>query len=106
MAKKQAELVEVKRNDLVMAWSLLENMTVSLDQIFGAYAHGIDEKGEWVDKDSYHALCKALYEYCLKICEQTSQARMRLLAYLPPEEAEYLSEYEIPYWNYDKVTHP
>lgn len=102
MKTKQNGLVLLKKDDLILAWSLMENITVSLDQIWGTYAHGIDENGEWVDKEAYQALCKALYDYCLDVCEQTNKARMRLLTYLTEEEAEHLSECEVPYWQESK----
>jgi len=102
MKTKENGLVLLKKDDLILAWSLMENITVSLDQIWGTYAHGMDESGKWVDEETYHALCKALYDYCLEICERTNKARMRLLTYLTEEEAEHLSEFEIPYWQEGK----
>ncbi|MBC8231260.1 hypothetical protein H8E77_17045 [bacterium] len=104
MKKKQDEIVLLKKDDLILAWSLMENITVSIDQIFGTYAHGMDESGKWVDGEAYQSLCKALYDYCLEICEQTNKARMRLLTYLTEEEAEHLSEYKSSYWNYNPVS--
>ncbi len=99
MEKKQDGLVLLKKSDLLLAWSIMENITVSLDKIWGAYAHHTNENGEWVDKEAYHALCKSLYDYCLEICKQTNVTRMRLLTYLAEDEAEHLSECEIPYWS-------
>lgn len=102
MKTKQNGLVLLKKDDLILAWSLMENITVSLDQIWGTYAHGMDENSKWIDKKAYQALCQALYDYCLEICEQTNKARMRLLTYLTEDEAEHLSEREISYWQEDK----
>jgi len=99
MEKEQDGLVPLKKSDLLLAWSVMENITVSLDRIWGAYAHGMDKNGKWVGKEAYHALCEALHDYSLEICKRTNVARMRLLPYLTEEEAEHLSECEIPYWN-------
>ncbi|MBI1923117.1 hypothetical protein HYR99_02590 [Candidatus Poribacteria bacterium] len=101
--KGKKDFIPVQKADLVLAWSLLENMTVSLDQMCGTYDY-VDKDGNIIDEIEYQALCKSLHDYFISdLWQQLNQARMRLKDYLPDEEVEYLSENEIPYWDYKEV---
>ena|SRR5437667_232231 len=80
--------VAVDKADLVEAWSLLENLAVSLDQIGGALDDPEDRRF-------------ALEDYISgDLARAINEARMKLGRYLPDAEAEELSENSIPYWNY------
>jgi len=104
MDNNKSPTIGVKEEDLILAWSVLENITVSLSQIGGAYGHGMDASGNWVDKDAYISMLINLHNYFSKeLCEQIGEARIRLGEYISDEEAEELSQHKIPYWNYKSV---
>jgi len=85
---RKVKSVRIDKADLVEAWSLLENLAVSLDQIGGA----LDDRA-----DQQHALDNYLTP---ELAQAINRARVRLSRYLPDAEAEWLSEHVIPYWNY------
>lgn len=90
------ECVKVAKCDLVAAWTILENLAVSLDQIGGT----------WGDEDGAYNQCaarEALDAYLTpEVVKAINDARMRLGQYLSDDEAEALSE-RIAYWNYAGV---
>jgi len=89
--------IEVTHDDVLAAWTILENLAVSLDQIgavFGRLKHTAD------DPKRQKALQAALAAYVTPtLVQEINDARMRLGQYIPDEEAEVLSE-QIAYWDY------
>ena len=95
--RDEAASVKVSKPDLLAAWSILENLAVSLDQIggfFGASDDGaLDEKGRL-------AVLVALKDYLSPtLIEKINDARVQLGHYIEDEEAEAISE-NIEYWDY------
>ena len=98
--EEKEEYVIIRKADLISAWTILENIACSLDQIGGAYDY-MDEDGQIVNEQEHQAVCKALDDYFSpELFYKINEARMRLGSYIPDKEAEYLSEHLIPYWNY------
>src|SRR5687768_17606870 len=95
MTPKKA--IKATHDDILAAWTILENLAVSFDQIggaFGALKHAID------DPKQQKALQAALAAYVTPTLVQAiNDARIRLGQYIPDEEAEALSE-QIAYWDY------
>jgi hypothetical protein len=92
----EKEKISVAKADLVAAWTVLENLTVSLDQMGSAYA-GSDSGGA-----SKHSLAaqEAISDYFTPdLVRAIAAARRRLVEYLPDDETEALSD-TIPYWEY------
>ena len=88
------EPIGISKQDLIAAWAVLENLTVSLDQIGGFFGEDAPPA----------ALNKSLGDYFTPaLVEAIGRARERLARYIPEEEAEALSEQEIPYWDYKGV---
>jgi hypothetical protein len=89
--------IEVAHDDVLAAWSILENLAVSLDQIgavFGRLKHTADEPKR------QHTLQAALAAYVTPtLVQEINDARISLGQYVPDEEAEALSE-QIAYWDY------
>ena len=83
--------VTIKRVDLIDAWRLLEAMAVSLDQIGGVLES---------DEEQRHALINFLTP---EMAAAFNEARMRLGSYLPDDEAQAISENDVPYWDYKGV---
>jgi hypothetical protein len=101
--KEERKFIPVKKSDLILAWTLLESITVSLDQMCGTYDY-VDSQGNIIDESEYRAMCKSLHDYFISdLWQKLNKARMRLLDYIPEDEAEYLSDLKIPYWNYKGV---
>lgn len=89
--------VEIKKADLVAAWSVLENLAVSLDQIGGAFPNDDPGAGD-------HRLYEALSSYLSgDLWKEISHARTRLAKYLTEQEAQSLSD-QIRYWEYKAPT--
>lgn len=87
----------VAKEDVLAAWTVLENLAVSLDQIGGAFGHAA---GSGHDPKRQRALHEALAMYLTPTLVQAiNDARIRLAQYIPDEEAEALSEH-IGYWDY------
>jgi len=95
MAPKK--VIRVTHDDVLAAWTILENLAVSFDQIgatFGDLKHATD------DPKQQKALQAALAAYVTPTLVQAiNDARIRLGQYIPDEEAEALSE-QIDYWDY------
>jgi hypothetical protein len=95
MAPKKA--IRVTHDDVLAAWTVLENLAVSFDQIgaaFGGLKHTTN------DPKQQKTLQAALAAYVTPTLVQAiNDARIRLGQYIPDEEAEALSE-RIAYWNY------
>jgi hypothetical protein len=88
---RKPKSVRIDKADLVEAWSVLENLAVSLDQIGGAIDDRADQQ-------------QALDDYLTpELAQAINRARMRLAQYLSDAEAEWLSENSIPYWNYKGI---
>lgn len=95
MARKN--IVKVAKDDVLVAWTVLENLTVSLDQIGAMFGRA---EGEPHDPRQQLALQEALATYLTPTLVQAiNNARIRLGQYIPDEEAESLSE-RIGYWEY------
>ncbi len=100
----QRDVVQVTKRDLIDAWTILENLAVSLDQIGSAFggepgaANGIAHQDE---------LQRALAAYLTPdLIKAINEARIRLGQYIPDAEAEALSEC-IAYWHSDStITEP
>ena len=91
--------VEVAQADLQSAWAVLENLTVSLDQIGGFFA----DPAQAVAGDPPEALAVALRSYLSEeLIRSIGDARAQLDRYIPDEDAEALAD-SIPYWDYAKV---
>jgi hypothetical protein len=95
MVPKKA--IRVAHDDVLAAWTVLENLAVSFDQIGAAFAglkHATDEPKQ------QKALQAALAAYVTPTLVQAiNDARIRLGQYVPDEEAETLTE-RIAYWDY------
>ena len=95
MARK--DMVKIAKEDVLAAWTVLENLAVSLDQIGGVFGHA---EGSGHDPKRQRALQEALAMYLTPTLVQAiNDARIRLGQYIPDEEAEALSEH-IGYWDY------
>ena len=89
--------VTVAKDDVLAAWTVLENLAISLDQIGGVFGH---VEGSGHDPKRQRALQEALAMYLTPTLVQAiNDARIRLGQYIPDEEAEALSEH-IGYWDY------
>jgi hypothetical protein len=87
----------VAKDDILAAWTVLENLAVSLDQIGGVFGHA---EGSGHDLKRQRALQEALAMYLTPTLVQAiNDARIRLGQYIPDAEAEALSEH-IGYWDY------
>lgn len=95
MAPKKA--IQVANDDVLAAWTVLENLAVSFDQIgatFGGLTHATS------DPKQQKALQAALAAYITPdLVQAINDARTRLGQYIPDDEAEALSE-QIAYWDY------
>ena len=95
MARK--DIVKIAKDDMLAAWTVLENLAVSLDQIGAVFGRA---KGVLYDPKQQRALQQALATYLTPTLVQAiNDARIRLGQYIPDEEAEALSE-RIAYWDY------
>jgi len=93
----QEEKVEVAKNDLQAAWAVLENLSVSLDQIGGKLA---EERNPANGAESLGRMQEALDAYLTpELVKTINDARARLGQYIPAEEAEAIAE-QIRYWDY------
>jgi hypothetical protein len=93
----QKELLEIARDDVLTAWTVLENLAVSFDQVGAVFGQA---KGKTCSPGQQHALQEALAAYITPALVQAiNEARLRLGQYIPDEEAEALSEH-IAYWDY------
>jgi hypothetical protein len=96
MAPKKA--IRVAHDDVLAAWTILENLAVSFDQMgaaFGNLKHAAE------DPKRQKAMQEALAACITPTLVQTiNDTRIRLGHYIPDEEAEALSE-RIAYWDYD-----
>ena len=91
------DMVKIAKDDVVAAWTVLENLAVSLDQIGGVFGHA---EGSGHDPKQQRALQEALAMYLTPtLVRAINDARIRLGQYIPDEEAEALSEH-IGYWDY------
>ncbi len=98
MTKTKAKTVTVGRDDLLAAWAVLENLTVSLDQIGGAY--GMDPKsrnGAAIERAFQQALAAYVRP---ELVRAIRDARERLGQYLSDAETERTTE-RIAYWDYE-----
>ena len=90
-------MIEVAKGDVLAAWTVLENLAVSLDQIGSVFGRA---NGTLHDPNQQHALQEALAMYLTPTLVQAiNDARIRLGQYIPDEEAEALSE-RIAYLGY------
>lgn len=91
------EIVPVAKADLQVAWVVLENLAVSLQQLGSAFGYA-NGASNGVDREG--AFREALAEFFTpELLGTISRARSRIGEYLTDEEAEALTE-SIPYWNY------
>jgi hypothetical protein len=90
------DMIEVARDDVHAAWTILENLTVSFDQIGAAFS---GTKGSVHDPEQRYTLQEALVAYLSPALVQAiNEARIRLGQYISDEEAEALAEH-IAYWH-------
>ena len=89
--------VGVTREDLVEAWSLLENLVCSLDRI--GSRHG-QEPGEAYDQERSRKFYEAVGRFVAEraLIDRLVETRGKLGEYLSDEEAENLTE-RIAYWH-------
>ena len=93
---KAKQKIAVEKNDLLAAWSILEEMTISFRKIGSAF--GQPPNGT-VDDHARDGLRHALYEYVTpERVQALNRARMILRKYFPVDELEFLSIHQIPYW--------
>jgi hypothetical protein len=98
---QKRDVVKVTKRDLIGAWTILENLAVSLDQIGSVFG---GENGATPDAACQEELRKALAAYLTPDLVKTiNEARIRLGQYIPNAEAEALSEC-IAYWHSDTKT--
>ncbi len=99
----ELDKTEVGRNDLLAAWMVLENLTVSLDQIGGTFAEESDTANGAANTRAFQ---EALSSYLNpELVKAISDARNRLSHYLSEEEAESLPA-QISYWDYGAARKP
>ncbi len=92
----QKDMVNITKSDLLAAWTVLENLAVSLDQIGSVYS---EEKTTENSTTNHAGLPEALVAYLTpELVKAINTARIRLGHYIPDAEAESLSDC-IPYWN-------
>ena len=90
------EMLEIAKDDVRVAWAVLENLAVSFDQIGAAYG---DVKDARHSSEQQRALQEALTAYLTPALVQAiNEARIRLGQYISDEEAEVLSEH-IAFWD-------
>jgi len=95
MARK--DIVKIAKEDVLAAWTVLENLAVSLDRIGSVFGCA---KGTLHNPKQQRALQEALATYLTPpLVQAINDARIRLGQYIPDEEAEALSE-RIAYWDY------
>ena len=95
MARK--DIVKVAKDDVLAAWTVLENLAVSFEQIGAVFCRAM---GAPHDSKQQRALQEALATYLTPTLVQgINDARIRIGQYIPDEEAEALSE-RIAYWDY------
>jgi hypothetical protein len=89
--------VAIAKNDLHMAWAVLENLAVSLDQMGSMFADvPIAANGA----ERSRAMLEALSAYLTpELVKAINDARGRLARYIPDDEAEAMAE-QINYWDY------
>lgn len=99
MGEKQN--IEITKNDLLAAWTVLENLAVSFDQIGGAFGAA---DGDANGAERQRAIEEALVSYITpELVGAINDARMRLGQYVSDAEAETQSE-QIAYWEYETTT--
>jgi hypothetical protein len=92
----QKDITKVAKNDVLAAWTVLENLAVSLDHIGSTFG---EEKNATNSTASQHAMLEALAAYLTPgLVQAINDARVRLGHYIPDAEAEALSG-GIPYWD-------
>jgi hypothetical protein len=92
---ESAEVVAVKKQDLIDAWRILENLTISLHKIGGAYAVPTrDQFTPEVERRMLEEIGRFTLE---RIVDDANRFRIALGDYLPDEEAEALAD-QIDYW--------
>lgn len=97
----QNDMVNIAKSDLLAAWTVLENLAVSLDQIGSMYS---EERTTENGTTNQAGLPEAVVAYLTpELVTAINTARIRLGQYIPDAEAESLSEC-IPYWNSTLIT--
>jgi hypothetical protein len=91
------ETLGIAKDDVLVAWIVLENLAVSFDQIGATYG---DVKDVRHASEQQHTLQEALQAYLTPALVQAiNETRIRLGQYISDEEAEAVSEH-ILYWDY------
>ena len=94
------ELIKVGKDDLLAAWTVLENLAVSFDQLGATFGGG---KGLSLSPEQQRALQEALAAYFTPaLVRAINEARVRLGQYISDVEAEALLE-QIAYWDYESI---
>jgi hypothetical protein len=93
----QKDLLEIAKEDVLAAWAILENLTVSFDQIGAVFGRA---QGTGCSPEQQRTLQEALAAYITPALVQViNEARIRLGQYISDEEAEALSEH-MAYWDH------
>ena len=86
----QKELLQVAKDDVLAAWTILENLAVSFDQIGVAFG---GTKETIKDPEKRRGVQEALAAYLSPaVVQAINDARSRLGQHISDEEAEALSE--------------
>jgi hypothetical protein len=98
--KRRPKTVTIGCDDLLAAWTCLENLAVSLDQIGGTYATDSPRGNGLADSRAFH---EALADYLTpELVGAIRDARARLAEYVSDADAERLTE-KIAYWDYRRA---
>ena len=92
----QGESIEGAKDDILSAWSILENLSVSMDQIGGYFSKLESRTADDPSRSVGDALCSYLDP---SLIQKIADARSRLSRYVSDVDAEMLAE-KIPYWDY------
>lgn len=91
------EVVPVAKADLQVAWAVLENLAVSLQQLGSAFG-SVNGASNGVDREDAFREALAAF-FTPELVGTINRARSRIGQYVTDEEAEALAE-SIPYWDY------
>jgi hypothetical protein len=96
-AQEEIPSIKVAKADLLAAWSILENLAVSLDQIGGFFGESADGR---LDERKRLASLETLKNYLSpELINRINEARILLGNYVEDSDAEALSD-TIRYWDY------
>jgi hypothetical protein len=92
---RNAEKLEVVRQDLIAAWSILERLVISTHRIGSA---GSTPTAQEFTNEARRAMYEEIGKFVAEhVVEDANQLRIVLAKYLPEEDVERLSD-ELHYW--------